>query len=264
MALHHELTGAGRPVVLLHAGITDSRLWDPQWRSFAGRYRLLRLDLPGFGRSPMERLPPSPAAEVADLLDELAISSAAIVGSSLGGRIALELAVARPELAAALVLVDAGLRGMDWSPELVAYGEAEDEAVRRGDLDAATELNLRTWVDGPRRRPEQVDASVRAAVGRMQREALALQAPHWDVDEVPLVPSLRERLAEVAVPTLVVVGEEDVEDIRQAARLLATTIPGARAATIEAAAHLPSLEQPEAFDAVVLPFLDEALAAPRP
>jgi pimeloyl-ACP methyl ester carboxylesterase len=260
VTLWHEVTGSGPPVVLLHEGIADSRMWDPQWESFAG-YRRLRCDLTGFGRSPIAPPVVCHARDVASLLDEVGISGAALVGCSLGGRVALELAIARPELVAALVLGAAGLPGHEWSRAVREGWAAEDEAVARGDLDAATELNLRMWVDGPNRSPEEVDPGLRASVGEMQRHALELQVPVWDlVDEELLVPDAAARLGEVKAPTLVLVGEEDVDDMLVIAKRLAAEIPDARYATIAGAAHVLNLEQPAAFDDLVLEFLAEALA----
>lgn len=260
MTLYYEVNGAGSPIVFLHAGIADSRMWEPQWTSFATRYRLLRCDLPGFGRTPIERLPVTHAQDVVSLLDELDISSAGFVGASLGGRVALELAVTRPDLVRALVLVGAGLPGVDWSAAVRAYFAAEDEAVARGDLEAATEINLRMWVDGPRRAAADVDPRVRATVAEMQRRALELQAPCWErLAEDPLVPDIAERLGDVQAPTLVLVGEEDVEDMHTLAERFATEIPRARLATILGAAHVPNLEQPAVFDELVLEFLADAL-----
>jgi pimeloyl-ACP methyl ester carboxylesterase len=204
----------------------DSRVWDPQWASFDA-YRRVRFDLRGFGRSPVGSLPLTHAQDAAELLDELGISGAALVGGSMGARVALELAIARPELAAALVLVGAGLPGHDWSEVVRAYGQAEDEAVARGDLDEATEANLRMWVDGPGREPADVDPAVREAVREMQRQALELQTPVWaELDEEPLVEDVGARLGEVRVPTLVLVGEEDVADIHTVGERLAREIPG--------------------------------------
>ena len=258
--MHHEVTGVGPAIVFLHEGIADSRMWEPQWTSFATRYRLLRCDFAGFGRTPIDRLPVTHAQDVVNLLDELDISSAGVVGASMGGRVALELAVARPDLVQTLVLEDAGLPGVNWSEAVRAYGAAEDKAVARGDLEAATEINLRMWVDGPRRAVADVDPEVRAAVGEMQRQALELQAPYWErLDEDPLVPDIAERLGEVQAPTLVLVGEEDVEDMHALAERFATEIPRARLARIPGAAHMPNLEQPGAFDKLVLEFLADAL-----
>jgi 3-oxoadipate enol-lactonase len=243
-------------MVFLHAAIADSRMWEPQWTSFAAHHRLLRLDFAGFGRTPIERLPVTHARDLVGLLDELEISAASVVGASLGGRVALELAVARPDLVQALVLVDAGLPGVEWSEAVRAYSAAEGEAVTRGDLAAATDINLRMWVDGPRRDAGDVDAGVRAAVAEMQRCALELQAPCWDrLAEDMLVPEINERLAEVQAPTLVLVGDEDVDDMHMLAERFAAEIPLARRATIPGAAHVPSLEQPAAFDGLVHEFL---------
>jgi 3-oxoadipate enol-lactonase len=260
VTLHHEVEGSGPAVVFVHSGIADSRSWDPQWSSFE-RYRRIRLDLRGFGRSPVGTLPLGHARDVAELLDELGVSGAALVGCSLGGRVALELAIARPDLVGALVLVGAALPGHEWSEEGRAYGQAEDEAVERGDLDAATELNLRMWVDGPRRSPADVDPAVREKLREMQRHALDLQAPVWsELAEERLVEDLAGRLSEVRVPTLVLVGEEDVSDIHAIAARLAAGIPGARTATIARAAHVPNLERPADFDALVLGFLADVVA----
>jgi 3-oxoadipate enol-lactonase len=263
VGVHYEVKGSGTPIVFIHEAIADSRMWEPQWTSFAGGHRLLRLDLAGFGNTPINRLPVTHAQDVVGLLDELEISSASLVGASLGGRVALELAVARPDLVRALVLEDAGLPGVDWSEVVRAYGAAEDEAVARGDLDAATEINLRMWVDGPRRVAADIDPDVRAAVAEMQRRALELQAPYWErLTEDLLVPDIAERLDEVQAPTLVLVGEEDVDDMHVLAQRLTTEIPRAQLATIPGAAHLPSLEQPLAFDKLVLSFLGEVFDEP--
>jgi pimeloyl-ACP methyl ester carboxylesterase len=217
---------------------------------------LVRCDLPGFGLTPLEARTIEPARDVASLLDVLEISAAAIVGCSLGGRIALELAIARPDLVGSLVLVGAGLPGFAWSESVRDCRAAEEAAVSRGDLDAATEISMRMWVDGPNRTPSEIDSSVRMAVAAMQRDALELQLPYWDdVTEELLVPDLADRLSEVRARTLVLFGEEDVEDIHLLAETFASTIPNATLASIPGAAHVPNLEQPAAFDALVLSFL---------
>jgi 3-oxoadipate enol-lactonase len=255
MELHVEVAGAGPPVVLLHAGVADARMWDPQWVTFPRVHRTVRYDLRGFGRSP---LPPgsfSHAGDLVALLDRLGIGRTALVGVSLGGRVALEAAVARPDLVDALVVVGASLPGHAWSDELEAFDAEEDAALERGDLDTAVELNVRLWVDG-RRAPGGGDPATRAAVAEMQRHAFELQLPVADeVDEQLLVPDLADRLGEVRAPTLVLVGEEDVADIHVIAERLAREVPGAQRAAIPGAAHLPSMERPAEFDELVLGFL---------
>jgi 3-oxoadipate enol-lactonase len=260
--MHHEQTGSGFPVLFVHEAIADGRMWEPQWRSFADRYRLLRVDLAGFGRSPIERVPLTHARDVLALLDELGIAETAVVGGSMGGRVSLELAVARPDLVKGLVLMATGLPGgIEWSAAVREQWAAEDEAVLSGDFETAVEITLRMWVDGPRRQPSEVDPRVRAAVAEMQRRALELQAPYWEEgDEELLVPDVADRLGEVLAPTLVVVGEEDFDELQTIARRLAAGIPDARLETIPGAAHIPSLERPELFDPLVLSFLENALS----
>jgi 3-oxoadipate enol-lactonase len=234
-------------------------MWEPQWETFRPSHRVLRYDMRGFGRSPVGPGRYSNAGDLIDLLEQQGVAKASLVGVSMGGRVALEVAIARPELVDALVLVGAGFPGHDWSAEMNAADEAEMAALTRGDLDAAVEVSLRTWVDGPRRSPEDVDPDVRALVAEMQRRAYELQIPVWETaEEEPLVSDLAERIAEVDAPTLVLVGEEDAPDMHEIADRLERELPNARRASIADTAHVPSLERPREFDQLVLPFLQSA------
>jgi 3-oxoadipate enol-lactonase len=257
MSVWHDVHGKGPPVALLHAGLTDSRLWEPQLRSFPQSHTVLRVDLPGFGNSPFETNPVSFRGAVRDAMDAEGIDRAALVGVSLGGNTALELALESPERVSAVVLVGAGLPDHDWSEDVTSFFAAEEEALEHGDLDAAVDANLEMWLAGPRRSLDNLDPALRELVGEMQRQAFRQQQGHDDVRMLRLEPSESERLGEVKVPTLVVTGDEDVTDIHRIADRLAAGIPGAERATISDAAHLPSLERPEEFDRIVLGFLAE-------
>jgi pimeloyl-ACP methyl ester carboxylesterase len=258
--LYSEVAGEGPEIVLLHEGICDSRMWDPQWRSWTGSHRLLRFDFRGYGRSPVSTDAYSSARDALELMDRNGFEQAAVVGVSLGGRVALELGLAAPERVSALVLVGSGLPGHDWSEEMQASWKAEETALRAGDLDRAVELSLRTWVAGPRRSLEDVDPSVRQRVAEMQRRAYELWLPVADEEdpEELLVDDVAGRLGEVEAPALVLVGEEDQPDMHAIADRLAAEIPGARRATIADTAHVPSMERPEEFDRLVLGFLEDA------
>jgi len=259
VSLYSEGAGEGPAVVLVHAGICDSRMWEPQWASFPRSHRTVRYDLRGFGRSPIPPGSYAHARDLAEVLEMNGLERASIVGVSMGGRVALELAIAHPELVESLVLVGAALPGHAWSEEIEAYGGVEDAALERGDLDAAVEANLSTWVDGPHRSPAMVDPELRALVGEMQRRAFELQLPvEGEADEELLVPDAGERLSEVRARTLVLVGDDDVSDIAVIAKQLEREIPDVRRASITGTAHLPSLERPEEFDQLVLAFLGSA------
>jgi 3-oxoadipate enol-lactonase len=254
--LYWEEAGEGSPVVLVHEAIADSRMWDPQWESFPNTHRTIRFDQRGYGRSPLAPGVFSHAEDLVSLLDEVGLQRASLVGGSLGGRVALEVAVAKPERVDKLVLMNSGLPGHEWSEEVQAGWVEEEAALNRGDLDAAVEVNLRMWVDGPHRSSSRVDAELRARVGEMQRRAFELQLPVAETaSEELLYPDLADRLGGVQAPTLVLTGDEDFDDIQSIANLLVEKIPNAQRTAIPRAAHIPSLERPEEFDRAVLDFL---------
>ena len=239
---------------MLHAGIADSRMWEPQVEVLrTAGHRVLAPDLRGFGQRELEPVPFSHLRDVEALLD----APAAVLGSSLGGRVALELAVLRPELVERLVLIAPGLPRWEWSAETRAGWAEEETALERGDFAAAAEASLRLWVDGPRRSPEAVDADLRAAVGAMVLRSYELQEPAWEAgaEEEELEPPVHERLGEVSCPTLVLVGDEDVADMKAIAAHVAGSIDGARLVTVSGAAHLPSLERADEVNALLLAFL---------
>jgi pimeloyl-ACP methyl ester carboxylesterase len=230
-------------------------MWEPQLRSFPESHTVLRLDLPGFGNSPIETNPISYRGSVGEALDAAGIGRAALVGTSFGGMVALDFALDSPERVAALVLVGAGTDDHDYSEEMQAFDAAEEAAVARGDLDAAVAANLDFWVAGPRRTADEVDPKIRELVAEMQLQAFRQSKGHDDLRAARLDPPASQRLGDVNVPTLVVTGDEDVDDIRVMGDRLARDIPGAERATIAGAAHLPNLERPEEFDRIVLDFL---------
>ncbi|HUQ22920.1 MAG TPA: alpha/beta hydrolase [Gaiellaceae bacterium] len=234
-------------VLLLHAGIADRRMWKPQVEALeAAGHRTVAPDLPGFGEATLE----------AGVVDYLAFAraqlsgAAAVVGCSFGGRIALELAVAEPDVVERLVLIGAGLGSWDWSDTAQAGFAEEEEALERGELAAAASQQARMWLT-PHTDPD-VRELTEAMVLRSYEQQLPVegqvQASWPDV-------SAESRLGEIDVPTLIVVGTEDLEDITAMAAKLVAEIPGARLATIEGAGHLPSLERPDEVNRLLLEFL---------
>ena len=254
--LYVEQAGAGSPVVLVHEGIADSRMWEPQWAAYAERYRVVRFDMRGFGQSPPAVGTFSLAGDLVELLEGLELGPATLIGVSLGGAIALETAIARPDLVSRLVLVAPGLRGFEMSDETKAGWAEEEAALERGDVDAAVEVNLRMWVDGPSRSPDDVDPDVRSKVGEMQRRAIEIWLEAGEEGEHQLlVEGWGDRLGEISVPTLAIVGELDRPEMLEIAKRLETEIPNARRETIADTAHVPSMERPDEFDRLVLEFL---------
>jgi 3-oxoadipate enol-lactonase len=234
-------------VLLLHAGIADRRMWAPQVAALeSAGHAVTTPDLPGFGDEPLEPGTIDYVAVAAEQLD----GPGAVVGSSFGGRIALELALARAELVERLVLIGAGLGNWDWS-EAAQAGLADEEALlERGDLAGAARQQAEMWL-APR-----AAADVRELTEAMTIRSYEQQLPlEGRVTGSWPEPPASEQLDRIDVPTLVVVGSEDVEDMRTIAERLAAGIPGARLETIEGAGHLPSLERPDELNRLLLEFL---------
>ncbi len=254
--IHWESRGEGAPVVLIHGFFLDRRCWDAQVEPLAaaGR-RVVRYDVRGFGRSSLPSAGYSDVADLVGLLDALKIDRADLVGLSMGGEIAVDLALAHPDRVAGLVAVDSAVRGHAWSDDLVARAAAMDEAGGGGDLETAGALFVDTFVHGRA-------GAGRADPGFVDRVRAIMDGYDYGHFRDPAVsedrgdgPEPIGRLDAIAAPTLVVVGERDQPDFIAIADRLATDIAGAKKVVIEGAGHLPNMEQPEAFNRALLEFL---------
>ncbi len=252
--LYYEVAGAGEPLVLVHAGVADSRMWDAQFAAFAQHYRVVRYDWRGYGKSAVPALPFALHEELAELLTHLGIARAHLVGISYGGKITLDFTLAHPAMVEKLVLAVPSVSGAQPSPEQMKYNEAEGAALEVGDLDGATEITLRTWVDGPDRTPDQVDSTVREQVRLMQRQAYDIPSPEG-ADGLELEPPALGRLNEIKAPTLIIVGDYDLQPKVEQSRWLAGEIAGAQLVIFEEVAHMVNMEKPAEFNAIVLDFL---------
>jgi 3-oxoadipate enol-lactonase len=247
--------GAGHPLVLLHSGLTNCQMWDAQWETFAQHYRVIRCDLRGFGWSGAASGSFSYREDLYQLLRLLGVERTYLVGSSMGGSLAIDFALEHPEMVAALVPVGAGVSGEQPSAFLLERWQEIDAAAEGGDLAWAVELELRLWVDGPGRSPEQVNPVIREQVRQMNTHNFERSEQEQGQPQ-PLEPPAITRLGEIHAPTLALVGEYDVPDKLASADRLARSIPGARKVVMPGAAHLPSMEQPEQFNRLVLEFLE--------
>ena len=252
--IYYEVAGAGQPMILLHAGVADGRFWDEQFTVFAQQYRVIRFDLRGFGRSKMPKGQFSNHGDVAALLDFLQVDKAIVVGISFGGKITIDFALAYPQRVTALVLGAPSVGGTKPSERITQVWTDEEAAIEREDWDTAVEINLLTWVDGIHRQPDEVDPAVRQKVGQMQREIFQMDIPD-DVEEIELEPEANGRLAEIAVPALVLVGALDLPEKVAQATWLASEIANAQHAVIPDVAHMLNMEAPDQFNQLVLEFL---------
>lgn len=252
--LYYEIAGSGHPLVLVHAGIADSRMWDDQFAAFAQRYQVLRYDMRGFGKSPAVDGEYSHSEDLYALLTLLGMAPAYGVGCSRGGTTLMNLALAHPASLAAVVTVGSTPEGyIITAPPPPQWDEAE-QAFKAGDLERVSELEVQVWVDGPRRTPDQVDSAIRDKVRAMN--LIALQNEKLGLgNERKLSPPAVDRLGEIRSPFLALYGDLDMADLPEVTRFIITHIPGAQHAVISGTAHLPNMERPAEFDRIVLEFL---------
>ncbi|MGI0131631.1 MAG: alpha/beta fold hydrolase [Thermoplasmata archaeon] len=255
--LFFETRGEGHAVVLLHAGIADRRMWAAQFAGYAGRYQVVRYDVRGFGRSDAPKAPYSDAEDLSALLRALDLDRVSLVGSSNGGRIALDFALTHPTMVEALVAAAPGLVGYEISDdpeERAAFDELEQEQVaarevaRTVGLEAGIDRLIALWA-------RAVPEAARPAVFEMMRDN-ARRVFDDDRDfAIGLDPPTVKQLPQLRVPTLVVEGELDHPAMHYLADAVANGVPGSQRTTIEGADHLINLSRPEAFDRAVLDFL---------
>ncbi|MFC7021981.1 alpha/beta fold hydrolase [Promicromonospora thailandica] len=251
MILSHDTTGSGPAVLLLHAGVADSRMWEPQVAALARTHRVIRCDLRGYGATPLTDEPYDDAGDVRALLDTLGESRVAIVGASFGGNVALQVASAWPDSVSHLVLVNAAFE-LPATRSLQRFVRREDALLEAGDVEGATELNVATWV-GP-----EADDEARALVRTMQRHAFEVQLGAGD--DVRQNPGPEIDLDAVTARTLIVSGGQDLDHFRAVAGHLAGHLPGAKHVQLGWAGHLPSLERPDEVTELVTDFLAEQAA----
>lgn len=256
--LYYETAGAGHPLVLIHAGVAHSAMWDDQWAEFARHYRVIRYDTRGFGRSATEDVEFANRRDLAALLDHLGVASAYVVGVSRAGAIAIDFTLEYPERVDALIPVAAGVSGFEPQPSEAnkhewAMFDEMDAAEERKDIERLLELELRMWVDGPAQPVGRAAPALRQRVYEMMR----FNADHHETGgkHQPLDPPALGRLGEIKAPTLVIVGEYDTTMTLAMADLLAEGIPGARKALMRDTAHVPNMEKPAEFSKLVLEFL---------
>jgi len=254
--LYYEVSGIGHPLLLVHAGVADLRMWDDQVAYFAQHYRVIRYDERGFGRTTTENVSFSNRQDIFDLLAHLGVERTYIMGLSRGGVIALDFTIEHPEMVDALINVAGGISGFDAEllSEEMALEEQMEAAENRNDFAAAAQLVVRGWADGPFQPEGRASQAVRDKVYAM---TLDNYQNHFQesTDPQPLQPPAISRLDAVAVPMLVIAGALDESIPTAAMRHLAQSVPAAKLEVFPDTAHMVNMEQPERFNAIVGAFL---------
>ena len=240
--IYYEECGSGPAIVLLHDGLLHSVSWDEVWQPLATKYRVIRYDRRGYGRSEAAASLFSPADDVAKLLTHLKVRHAIVVGNSAGGALALDFAIQHPEMVDGLFLVGPVLHGMEFGAEFRERAKRNNEPMERDDAEAMS----RNWsqdkflVAGPDEKVRRkIYDELRANAEKLKKYDAAL--------EEKLSPPARERLSEIKAPTMILVGERDIADVQAHAAAINAGVRGSRRIEVKDAGHLIQLEKPEEF-----------------
>jgi 3-oxoadipate enol-lactonase len=229
--------GDGPPLVLLHPGVGDSRIWDPVLAPLTARYRVIRYDARGFGQSPAPAVKFSLLRDLAAVLGHYGVARAALAGCSQGGGSALGLAVEQPERVPALVLLCPGIPGFPYPEE----DEDEDEELEAeyerahatGDVDALAGVMQQIW--GAAGATPAVTEQLRSAA------RASLSAGDLELEDPPVF----GRLDQITVPAALMVGDADYPPLVESNRQAATRIAGCEFLLVPGMDHLPPLREPE-------------------
>jgi pimeloyl-ACP methyl ester carboxylesterase len=257
--LAYDSTGAtdGADVFLVHAGVNDRRSWQHVVERLSPHHRCVAYDARGFGETTYEREDGwSPVTDAIAVLDAAGLTRPVVVACSMGGRTAIDLTLAHPDRVAGLALIGSAIRGAPY-PDLKEGPTAElnaliEVAEAAKDLDEVGRLEAWMWLDGPSAEEGRVGGAVRELFLEMNGRALRAEDPGDQAE----TPSAWPRLGEIAVPTLVMVGRLDAEDIQVVDEQAAALVPGARLRYLEGVAHVPHLERDPATLDEIAAFAD--------
>jgi pimeloyl-ACP methyl ester carboxylesterase len=240
-----EHSGAGSPVIFLHAGVADRRMWQPQVADLGKRHHVIAYDRRGFGETRAADETFSHVEDLRAVLDHFGHSAASLVGCSQGGRIAIDFALAHPKRVRSLTLIAPAVSGApdpeDISSEIETVVGKLDAAEDAGDWERVNALEAHLWLDGPTSREGRVSGALRELF--LDMNGIALDMPELSKEIDP--PSAYERVVDLSTPTLVIWGALDFPHVKSQAQYLVDTIPAAQGREIDGTAHLLNLEQPQ-------------------
>ncbi|MEO0827833.1 MAG: alpha/beta hydrolase [Cyanobacteria bacterium J06639_16] len=250
-----ERAGDGEPLVFLHAGVADRRMWLSQMAELSDGHYTVAYDRRGFGETTTTDEAFSHVEDLRELLDQLDISTGTLIGCSQGGRVAIDFVLAYPQRVNALVLISPAISGAPvpeaFPSEIQALMAALDEADEADDLDQINAIEANLWLDGPTSPAGRVGGGLRELF--LDMNGIALGMPELTQEIEPA--SAYEKLSNLSLSTLVIWGELDFPHIKECCRYIVESIPAAQGIEIAATAHLPNLEKPETINELLQDFL---------
>lgn len=253
--IYYEVEGEGPFLTLVHAGVAHLRMWDDQVAAWRDRFRIVRYDERGFGRTITEDVPYSNADDLRRALDHVGVDRTHLLGASRGGMISVDFTLTHPDRVRSLVLVGGGLGGHNVDDPLLEPVWAEMEKLEQAhDWEALVDLETKLWTDGPGQPEDRVDPAVRQKMIDWNLENYRAEQVANKVQRMD--PPAAMRLAEIRVPVLVIWGTVDELGVRSAGEKMAAEIDGAKSHVFDDVAHMVNLERPAEFNRLVREFLE--------
>lgn len=253
--LYYETAGSGHPLVMVHAGIADNRMWDDQFTALASDFLVIRYDQRGYGQSAPVAGDFTRYDDLFELLRFLKVERAYLMGCSMGARVCLDFALEHPEMVAALIMVGSGPGGFDLKTDPPRQWDDIVKSFEANDLERTSELEVQVWVDGRSRTPQQVNPAVRARVFDMNLIALKYEKLELGTEK-SLEPAAATRLGDLRIQVLVIVGDLDTPYIQAASDFIIENVHFGQKIVMNGTAHVPNMEQPTEFNQHVLNFLN--------
>lgn len=250
-----EVSGQGTPLLFLHAGVADRRMWQKQAAGFSDRFFTLSYDRRGFGDTTAIDEVFSHVEDLREVMDYFDLSTATLVGCSQGGRIAVDFYFRYPTRVASLILIAPAISGnvlpQKFPKAIQSHLSALDDAEENEDIERINAIEAQLWLDGPTSPEGRVRGALRELF--LDMNGIALGMPDLTQEIVPA--SIYERLNEIHLPTLVLHGSLDFPHVQKLCNHLVETIPNAKGVAIDNTAHLPNLERPEEVTKLIKEFL---------
>ena len=235
------------PLIALHAGVADSRSWSAMFDLLEGLPTLVAYDRRGYGASPLPDVAYDPLDDLIGVLNQTTADCVWLLGNSLGGRLALDLAVTHPDRVAGLILLSPGVSGapeMTFDETTALLFDGAVRAYEAGDLAGAAAIEAQIWLDGPAAAEGRVGGAARSLALEMNMAALASDSQRERLERDARVVAW-DRLQRLTMPVTVACGLLDVGAVIDQGRAISDRIPGAQFSELEGVAHLPALEAPE-------------------
>ena len=238
--IYYETRGSGPAIVLLHDGLLSSPTWDEVWQAVAKRHQVIRYDRRGYGRSELPTKSYLSTKDLRELLMHLKVQHAVIVGSSSGGALAIDFAIAHPEMVDGLFLIGPVLHGKEFSEEFLERARRNNEPMEHDDVKGWA----RNWSQDQFLIAGSNDAARRKIYEQLVENAEKLKKFDPGLEE-KLSPPASQRLSEIKAPTFILVGEADIADVRAHCDAIKTGIRDSERVTVKDAGHLIQLEKPD-------------------